>query len=137
MASAAGKLHFDLVSPERLLMSEDVYQVVVPGSEGDFGVLANHAPFVSTLRPGVVSVITGGKTSDRVFVRGGFAEVTPQGLTILAEEAIHMDDFDGAAVDQQIKNAEEDVADAKTDAIRASAQETLDRLRELKSALAR
>jgi F-type H+-transporting ATPase subunit epsilon len=135
MAAVAGKLHFDLVSPERLLMSEEVDQVVVPGSEGDFGVLANHAPFVSTLRPGVVSVMQGAKTTDKVFVRGGFAEVTPQGLTILAEEAIHFDDFDGAAVDAQIKNAEEDVADAKTDAVRVRAQETLDRLRELKGAL--
>ncbi len=118
-------------------MSEEVDQVVVPGSEGEFGVLANHAPFVSTLRPGVVSVIQGGKTTDKVFVRGGFAEVTPQGLTILAEEAIHMDDFNAAAVDQQIRNAEEDVADAKDAASRARAQETLDRLKELKTALAR
>jgi F-type H+-transporting ATPase subunit epsilon len=137
MAAAAGKLHFDLVSPERLLMSEEVDQVVVPGSEGDFGVLANHAPFVSTLRPGVVSVIQGAKTTDKVFVRGGFAEVTPQGLTILAEEAIHFDDFDAAAVDAQIKNAEEDVADAKTPALKTRAQETLDQLREIKVAMAK
>ena len=133
--TTAGKLHFDLVSPERLLMSEEVEQVDVPGSEGDFGVLPNHAPFVSTLRPGLVSVWQGGKPSDRIFVRGGFAEVTPVGLTVLAEEAIHMDDFDGAAVDAQIKNAEEDLTDAKDATAKTHAQETLDRLRELKTAM--
>ena len=77
---------------------------------------------------------TDGK-QDRIFVRGGFAEVNPQGLTVLAEQAIHMDDLDTAALDQQIQNAEEDVADAKDDAKRQKAQETLDHLKQLRAAM--
>ena len=82
----AEKLHFSLVSPERELFAGEVDQVDAPGSEGDFGVLAGHAPFMTTLKEGRVHVINDG--SQRVFdVRGGFADVTPQGLTILAEKA--------------------------------------------------
>jgi F-type H+-transporting ATPase subunit epsilon len=135
--ATAGKLHFDLVSPERLLMSEDVNHVVVPGSEGDFGVLANHAPAISTLRPGAIVVIRDGKETDRIFVRGGFAEVTPTGLTVLAEEAIHFDDLDAAKLETEIRNAGEDVADAKDDAARARAQAALDRLGQVKAAMVR
>jgi F-type H+-transporting ATPase subunit epsilon len=131
----ADTLKFELVSPERLLMSSDVQQVTVPGSEGDFGVLPDHAPVLSTLRPGIIDVTGGDGKSDRIFVRGGFAEVNPGGLTVLAEEAIHMDDLDAAALAQQIKNAEEDVADAKDDGKRQKAQEALDQLRQLQSAL--
>lgn len=129
------KLHFDLVSPERLLMSADVDQVDVPGSEGDFGVLANHAPVMTALRPGVLTIQTQGKQGEKFFVRGGFAEVTAQGLTVLAEEAMPLAELDRAALDQRIKNAEEDVADAKDTASRDKAQETLSQLRELQAAL--
>ena len=131
----ADTLKFELVSPERLLMSSDVQQVTVPGSEGDFGVLPNHAPVLSTLRPGIIDVTDGDGKNDRIFVRGGFAEVNPGGLTVLAEEAIHMDDLDAAALAQQIQNAEEDVADATDDGKRQKAQETLDQLKQLQSAL--
>ncbi len=131
----AGTLKFELVSPERLLMSGDVQQVTVPGSEGEFGVLPNHAPVLSTLRPGIINVTGEDGKQDRIFVRGGFAEVNPAGLTVLAEEAIHMDDLDAAALAQQIQNAEEDVADATDDAKRQKAQETLDQLKQLQSAL--
>jgi F-type H+-transporting ATPase subunit epsilon len=130
------KLHFDLVSPERLLLSTDVDQVDVPGSEGDFGVLAGHAPVMTTLKPGVLTVMEQGKGAEKYFVRGGFAEVTLQGLTVLAEEAMPLADLDRAALEQRVKNAEEDVADAKDDATRRRAQERLDQLRELRSALA-
>jgi F-type H+-transporting ATPase subunit epsilon len=130
------KLHFDLVSPERLLISADVDQVDVPGSEGDFGVLANHAPLMTTLRPGVLTIQSPGKPGEKFFVRGGFAEVTLQGLTVLAEEAMPLAELDTAALDQRIKNAEEDANDAKDDLSRQRAQVQLDQLRELRGALA-
>lgn len=129
------KLHFDLVSPERLLISAEVDQVDVPGSEGDFGVMANHAPVMTTLRPGVLTIQSPGKAGEKYFVRGGFAEVTLGGLTVLAEEAMPLAELDMAALDQRIKNAEEDVADAKEEVARQRAQETLNRLRELRTAL--
>jgi F-type H+-transporting ATPase subunit epsilon len=129
------KLRFDLVSPERLLLSAEVDQVDVPGSEGDFGVFANHAPVMTSLRPGVLTVLSQGKQGDRFFVRGGFAEVTAQGLTVLAEEAMPLADLDRAALDQRIRNAEEDVADARDAASRDRAQRALNGLRELHAAL--
>lgn len=131
----ADTLKFELVSPEKLLMSEEVQQVNIPGNEGDMGILANHAPVLSTLRPGVVEVTGADGKQNRIFVRGGFAEVNPAGLTVLAEQAIHMDDLDTAALDQQIQDAEEDVADASTDEKRRKAQETLDHLKQLRSAM--
>lgn len=79
-------LHFELVTPERLVRSEDVYMVTVPGAEGDFGVLEGHAPLMSTVRDGALSVLrTAGGTPETVNVRGGFAEVSAKGLTVLAE----------------------------------------------------
>lgn len=129
------KLHFDLVSPERLLISAEVDQVDVPGSEGDFGVFAGHAPVMTTLRPGVLAIVSAGKAAEKFFVRGGFAEVTLQGLTVLAEEAMPLAELDAATLDQRIKNAEEDVTDAKDAAVRDRAQTTLNQLRELRGAL--
>jgi F-type H+-transporting ATPase subunit epsilon len=129
------KLHFDLVSPERLLISAEVDQVDVPGSEGDFGVFAGHAPVMTTLRPGVLAIVTSGKGPEKFFVRGGFAEVTLQGLTVLAEEAMPLAELDTAALESRIKNAEEDLADAKDEAARERAQTQLDRMRELRTAL--
>ncbi len=131
----ADKLHFDLVSPDRLLLSEEVDGVVVPGSEGDFGVLPNHAPVMSTLKPGVLEVTGAASGETRIFVRGGFAEVTPKGLTVLAEEAIPLAELDVAQLDQKIQDASEDVADAKDDATRDAAQLTLDHLRQLRESM--
>jgi F-type H+-transporting ATPase subunit epsilon len=130
----ADRLTFELVSPERLLLSAQVDMVVVPGTEGEFGVLAGHAPLVSTLRPGVISVHDE-KSTQRIFVRGGFAEVSAAGLTVLAEEAIDLATLDAAALGARIKDAEEDVADAKSDIARASAQAQLDGLRALQGSL--
>jgi F-type H+-transporting ATPase subunit epsilon len=130
----AEPFQFELVSPERLLMSEPVEQVVVPGSEGYFTVLKGHAPFMSTLRPGVVDVINGNSTL-RIFVRGGFADVNPAGLIILAEQAIPLDEVDPAMLAQQVQNAEEDVADAKDGAVRDAAALRLHQLREVQAAL--
>jgi F-type H+-transporting ATPase subunit epsilon len=127
-------LHFELVSPERLLMSDDVDAVEIPGTEGDMGILPGHAPVLSTLRPGVITVTRGGK-DERIFVRGGFAEVNPQGLTVLAEVAIPIAELDAGKIAQQIQNAQDDVNDAKTDEARRRAQENLDHLKALEGAL--
>ncbi len=126
--------HFDLVSPESLLMSEAVDQVDVPGSEGDFGVLAGHAPFVTTLRPGIL-IVYRGSDAFRVVVNGGFAEVNPEGLTVLADMAVPADDFDTAVLAGEIKDTEEDVADATDDRLRDKLGQRLDRLKALQAAL--
>jgi F-type H+-transporting ATPase subunit epsilon len=130
------KISFDIVSPERLLISDEADMVTVPGSEGDFGVLAGHMPLISTLRPGVID-IQGGVASgnSRFFVLGGFAEVNPTKLTILAEEATPMASIDTSALEQRIRNTEEDLGFAKTDADRARVAEQLDHLRQLRAAL--
>jgi F-type H+-transporting ATPase subunit epsilon len=112
---ASDKVEFELVSPERLLLSEQVDMVVVPGAEGDFGVLPRHAPLISTLRPGVIRIFEGREVKNRIFVAGGFAEVTSERCTVLAEEAVPVRDIDPAALDQEIKDLAEDLADAKTD----------------------
>jgi F-type H+-transporting ATPase subunit epsilon len=127
---------FELVSPERLLVSGDVEQVLVPGAEGDMTVLAHHAPLLTTLRPGVLDIgFPGGGEHQRFFLRGGFAEVGPKGLTVLAETAIDLRELDASQLAQAVKNAEEDVADATSDAIRDRAQTKLDQLRQVQSAL--
>ena len=117
---AADKVEFELVSPERLLLSAQVDMVVVPGAEGDFGVLPRHSPLISTLRPGVIRVFEGREVKQRIFVAGGFAEVTPERCTVLAEEAVPVGEIDTAKVDQQIKDLGEDMADAKTDEEKAA-----------------
>jgi F-type H+-transporting ATPase subunit epsilon len=128
-------LHFELVSPARLLFSGDVESVVLPGTEGEMTILPMHAPVLSTLRPGVVTIVKSGNETDRIFVRGGFAEVNAHGLTLLAETAIPMSELDAGAIADQIKNAEEDVADAKDAESRRKAQENVDHLKSLQSAL--
>lgn len=106
-------LHFELVSPEKLVFSGEVNQVDVPGAEGDFGVLAGHAPTVATLRPGIVTVhAPGGST--RIVVLGGFAEVSASGLTILAEVAEDATTMSPASIESRISELEQRVA--KTEA---------------------
>jgi F-type H+-transporting ATPase subunit epsilon len=126
---------FELVSPERLLLSGEVEQVLVPGSEGDMTVLAHHAPLLATLRPGLLDIGMQGGEHKRYFIRGGFAEVGPSGLTVLAETAIDLVELDAGQLAQAIKDAEEDVADATEDAVRDRAQTKLDHLRQVQSAL--
>ena len=126
---------FELVSPEKLLISEAVESVLVPGSEGDFQVLANHAPVLSTLRPGLLDVVLPGGKERRIYVRGGFAEAGPDSLTVLAQTAIDSADLNKSALAQEIKNAEEDVSDAKDDAERDKAQGNLDRLKLVRDTL--
>lgn len=101
----ADKLHFSLVSPARELFSGDVDQVIAPGTEGEFGVLVNHAPFMTTLKNGVVRVLEGDAVRYRFYVRGGFADVTPAGLTILAEEARNLSDVNAQEIDVEIEAA--------------------------------
>jgi F-type H+-transporting ATPase subunit epsilon len=112
---AADKVEFELVSPERLLLSVQVDMVVVPGAEGDFGVLPRHSPLISTLRPGIIRVFEGREVKQRIFVAGGFAEVTAERCTVLAEEAVPVGEIDAAKIDQELKNLGEDLADAKSD----------------------
>src|SRR5215813_11280718 len=105
------EFHFDLVSPERMVFSGEVEQVDVPGSEGDFGVLAFHAPLIALLRPGILT-IRGPGEAKRIVVVGGFAEVNGEGLTVLADMAVPVEEFDRSSLATQIKDTEEDLADA-------------------------
>ena len=127
--------HFDLVSPEKLLFSGEVTQVDVPGSEGDFGVLAGHAPIVTTLRPGIL-VIYAERETLRIVIEGGFAEVGPAGLTVLADMALPVDEFDVAQLAGVIQDTAEDVADETDEWKRDKLAQKLDRLRALQAALA-
>lgn len=131
----AETFQFELVSPERLLMSDPVEQVVVPGAEGYFTVLKGHAPFMSTMRPGVVDVTREGNASERIFVRGGFADVSIHGLTILAEQAIPLSEVDRDELAQDVRNLEEDVADAKDAGKKAEAEARLQQMREVQAAI--
>ena len=130
---AAAKIAFDLVSPERLLLSCEADMVTVPGTEGYMGVMAGHSPLVSTLRAGMIDVQRDGK-DDRHFIRGGFAEVGPAKITVLAEEAIPMTDLDLAVLDQRIKDAQEDELGAENDAERLRAAQLVDDLKLVRAA---
>ena len=112
------KVEFELVSPEKLLLSRPVDMVVVPGSEGDFGVLARHTPMISTVRPGVIDVHDEGEVSERIFVAGGVAEVTGERCTVLAEEAMPLGELDRAQIEQDLQDAREDLEDAKSEQAR-------------------
>jgi F-type H+-transporting ATPase subunit epsilon len=128
------KFQFDLVAPEKLLFSGAVDQVDVPGSEGDFGVLAGHAPLVTTLRPGILVMYQDGGEL-KVVVNGGFAEVGPAGLTVLADMAVPLEEFDRDVLAGVIKDTEEDVADATDDWKRDKLTHKLDQLKELQASL--
>jgi F-type H+-transporting ATPase subunit epsilon len=127
-------LQFELVSPDKLLFKGEAESVLVPGSEGDFLVLRDHAPVMTSLRPGVVDIDEGGGKSQRYFVRGGFADVNPAGLILLAETAIPARDLTSDWINVQIKNAEEDFADADEKG-KLAAQEKVDRLKEIKESM--
>ena len=126
--------HFDLVSPEQVLFSGEVEHVVVPGSEGEFGVLAGHAPLVSALRPGILKILGAGQPQ-RIMVVGGFAEVGPDGLTVLADKAVPVEELDPAVIAGEIKDTEEDIADAKSDRERDKLRQKLDQLRAVQAVL--
>lgn len=121
------KLHFSLVSPERELFSGEVDQVVVPGSDGQFGALVNHAPLMSVVKSGVIRIITGNQET-KMYVGGGIVDVSGKGVAILAEDAVDLNSIDKASFEKDLKNAQEDLRDAKNDAEKAKASKSVERL---------
>ena len=118
-------IQFELVSPERRLVSEPVTMAVIPGSEGEFGVLAGHSAVVASLKPGVVELQVEGQDNRRIFIAGGFADVTPEQCTILAEEAVNVADLDKAELEQEAANLNEDLELSKEDADKARVEKRL------------
>ena len=131
----AAPFPFELVSPERLLFTGEVEDVVVPGVEGEMTVLKDHAPLMTTLRPGVVTIGEPGGKRTRLYVRGGFADISPVGLTILAEAATPFDEFDAARFEIELQDAQEAAAAAQTETSRQLANERLDQLKALQTSL--
>ncbi len=126
---------FELVSPEKLLVSGEASSVLIPGTEGYFEVFANHAPFMSTIMPGVIEVKMANGEASRYVVFGGFADVSPNGLSVLAEYAVNANDLDKDEIAKRIQDAKEDVADAKDDQAKSAASDYLDQLTTLQGAL--
>ena len=132
----ADTVEFELVSPERLLLSIPVEMVVVPGNEGDFGVLPGHAPMISTVRPGVISIWQDGAVDRRVFVAGGVAEVQPERCTVLAEDAVPLEDADEAEADRRAADAREALERADDEGTAAEARKRLAAAEALRTAIA-
>jgi len=131
----ADSFNFELVSPERLLLSEAVHEVIVPGVDGEMTVMANHAPIMTNVKSGIVEVRGASGDSNRYVVFGGFIDILPDGCTLLAESAVHVDDIDHKALEQRIQNTREDLQDAKTDADKTRIAERLDQLTTLQNAV--
>ena len=117
--TASGKVAFELVAPERLLASEEVDMVVAPGADGDFGVLPQHSPLMSLLRPGIIEIYEGDRVAQRIFVGGGFAEVNEKGCIVLAEEAVPVGEIDVAAAEKRIKLTKDDLTSVQDDVTKA------------------
>ena len=130
----ADKVHFSLVSPERMLLSGEVDMVVVPGTDGDFGVLPGHAPVISTIRMGVIEVHDGSRV-ERMFISSGVCEVSADRCTILADEARPVANLERAELDQKLKDAGEDLADARGEDEAYAAAEKIERLKGMLDAL--
>ncbi|HEV2263448.1 MAG TPA: ATP synthase F1 subunit epsilon [Stellaceae bacterium] len=132
----ADKVKFELVSPEKLLLSEDVAMVVVPGGEGNFGVLPGHSLLISTVRPGIIDVYADDQrsVSQRIFVSGGFAEVTAERCTVLADEALPVSEIDRAATEAEIKDAESRHAGLKDQVARTTGDDKSEALAQLRAA---
>ncbi len=126
---------FELASPARLVFSGEVEQVDVPGAEGDFGVLAGHAPLIAALRPGILTIREGGGGAKRLFIRDGFAEVNSSGLTVLAEFAVPVEEFDAGELQKEIETAEARLAEAKEGHARDRAAERVDQLKQVRAQL--
>lgn len=127
----ADTFKFELVSPERLLISADVREVQVPGSEGDFTVLPQHAPVLAMLRPGILRVPGQSGPLSEIYVRGGLADVGPERLIVLAEQAVPLAEVNAAFIAREIETAEKDVAASKDEDTRRQAEDVLERLRSL------
>ncbi|MBI2740586.1 MAG: F0F1 ATP synthase subunit epsilon [Rhodospirillales bacterium] len=130
------KVAFRLVMPEREILATEADMVVVPGSEGDFGVLHGHAPLISTVRPGVLEVIQGNKVDKRFIVVGGFAEVTPERCTVLADEATPFEEVTAEQLAERERQAQNDITDAGNDAEKAAAEKALAVAKDLRRAQA-
>ena len=134
-ANGPETVNFELVAPERLVKSESVGMVVVPCAEGDIGVLPGHAPLIGTVRPGVVDIHEGGKVKERIFVSGGFVEVTPERCTLLAEEAVALEDLNREDADARLSAAEAQLESATSEAEKARAQASIDMAQAMLEAL--
>jgi F-type H+-transporting ATPase subunit epsilon len=130
----AEELRFELVAPERLLLDLAARMVTLPGAEGDMGILPGHAPLITALRPGVL-LVDAAEGEERIFVGGGVAEISLDRLTVLAEDAVNVKELDRARLDRMLKDAEEDLADAKDEGARAQAEARLAHLRQMRSAI--
>ncbi|MGN6548453.1 MAG: F0F1 ATP synthase subunit epsilon [Pararhizobium sp.] len=130
-----GPFTFELVSPERLLVSEEVSQVVIPGSDGEMTVMADHAPLMTTIKPGVVTITTTGGKTDRYVVFGGFADVLPRTCTLLAESAMHVDNINREDIQSRIRDAQEDLNDEQDEEKKATLGQYLDQLTTLEGAI--
>jgi len=128
----AGTFQFELVTPERLLLAGEAEQVVIPGVEGDFAMLAGHAPVISTLRPGILE-ITMTDAKRRVFVKKGVAEADPERLTVLAQTAVDVDNFDSGRISEELKAAEAELAEAQDDQSKMLAETLVDQLKRLQA----
>ena len=129
----AAPFPFELVSPEKQLVSGEALEVTIPGTDGYFQVLANHAPLMSTIKPGIMVVQMADGKTDKYIIYGGFADVSPAGLTVLAESSVHVDDFDKADLQSRIDQAEAEVAAATAHHAKSAAMEFLDQLTSLNS----
>ncbi len=129
----AERVDFELATPERLFLTESVEMVVVPGTEGDFGVLSGHAPLISTIRPGAIAIYEGGRIARRIFVNGGIAEVSPERCTVLAEAAEPTDGLDRAAIERELQTLEGNLPLLREEIARASEAERERLLSELHS----
>jgi F-type H+-transporting ATPase subunit epsilon len=127
---------FELVSPERLLVSEMVEAVIIPATEGEMTVMANHAPVMTTIKPGVVVVKTAGGAEQKFVVFGGFADILPSGCTLLAESAVPVSNIDRNDITRRITEAREDLADARDDDARSRLESYLAQLTTLETAAA-
>jgi F-type H+-transporting ATPase subunit epsilon len=125
----ADTFKFQLITPDRMLLSEDAAQVLVPGTEGEFTVLPGHAPVISALRPGVVDAALADARKVRVFVKGGLVEIDADRLTVLAERAIPVEAMDAATVAAELQTAETELAEAGDDAARLAAATAVERLK--------
>jgi len=122
----ADMLHLEIVSPERLLKDAEVAMVIVPGSDGEFTALPQHAPLMSTMRPGIIEIFKSETSeAERLFVKGGLVQISPAGMTILAEETLVLDSVDSDDLAKKITDTQEDIQDAKDDIERAAAEKEL------------
>ena len=117
------RVQFDLVTPERLLLSEMVEMVVVPGTEGNFGVLPGHAPLISTIRPGMIEIYQGQTVTRRIFIVSGIAEVTPEGCTVLADEAMAPNEVDRDAIEAELQTVQGNLPSLRERVARATGSE--------------